>query len=442
MSSLAAILLDTGEIVSGCDRLSNQATEILRQRGAQVYSTHSLDHLSGVTRVIFTNASSRVPEVDEARARGLGVRNRSELLGDLMDERRGIAVAGTHGKTSTTSVLAEILIASGMDPLVAVGGVPAGWSVGGRFGAGEWMVAEADEFDFSFLHLHPNIAIVTGIEADHPDFYPDLRSLQNAFVRFLTGVREGGLLLVWAGSESALEAARSVAANRNLRVETYGGREDANWRPVIVTRCGARTEFEIHSREGVLDNLSTSLPGRYNLDNVTAAAAAAIHAGADVETVRGVLTWFRGVARRFEVKGTVTGVTVVDDYAHHPTAIETIVRAARESYPGLKVWIAFQPHTYSRTRQLWTEFAQALRAPDKTYLLDIYAAREQPIAGVSSERLAQEAGGHVHYTGGLDETANLLASDLTPGILLITMGAGDVTYLGDRLLKSLESREG
>ncbi len=441
MSSLAAILLEAGQAVSGCDRAPNEQCRLLAEKGATVYEGHSAAHLEGVTRVVCTRASSRNEEVALARERGLPVLDRGELVGRWMDRRRGIAVAGTKGKTTTTAAIAALLVAGGLDPTVYVGGVPAGWTFGGRLGRGEWLVAEGDEFNRAFLHLHSEISVLTGIEMDHPDIYPSLESLTDAFAEYLAGTREGGVVIAYAGNERGLEVARKVADERGLRLETYGRTPGASWLAVPSERDRNMTVFDVRRGDQVIEGLSTCLPGGYNLDNLTAAVAAASLAGVGADSIRRALAEFRGVARRFEMKGARAGVTVVDDYAHHPIALEALFAAARERYPGLALWAAFQPHTYSRTRVLMGEFAWALALPDRTYLLDVYAAREEPIPGVCSKELARLAGPKVVYSGGVAESARRIAADLRPGTLLLTVGAGDVTLLGPMVLDLLEEGE-
>lgn len=441
LSALAAILLDMGEDVSGCDRALNAETRLLEQRGARVYPGHDESHAQGVDRMVFTRATSLAPELALAREMGIPVINRAELLGQLMDRKRGIAVAGTHGKTTTTSLLASMLIEDGLDPAVLVGGVPAGWALGGRWGGGDWMVAEADEFDRSFLHLHPELAVLTGIDMDHPDTYTDIDDLKGAFASFLLGLREGGRVFAYAGSERGLEAARHAARTHDLVVETYGDVPGADWKPVFLAREGNVTRFELRHDGEALTDLSTTLVGRHNLNNIAGAIVAARDAGVAVDSVRRALRSFRGVGRRFELKGEAAGVTVVDDYAHHPAEIEANITAARAAFPDARLWVAFQPHTYTRTRELMDGFADALQAADRAYVLDVYAAREQPEPGVTGERLAELAGPVARYAGGIVSAAQLISAGLKPGTLLLTMGAGDVTTLGPLILEELERRK-
>lgn len=439
MSSLAAILLATGEAVSGCDLYPNDATRMLASRGARIYDGHDAAHAASAGRVITTRAASGAPDVAEARRLGVPLVKRAALLGQLMSERQGVAVAGTHGKTTTTSLIAMMLMQSGLDPSVLIGGVPVGWDLGGRYGAGQWFVAEADEFDRSFLHLHPDIAVVTGIEMDHPDTYADLADVTAAFRQFLEGVRPGGTIVVFAGDAGALSLARSVAAARGLRIETYGDSEGTDWRPTVVGTSEGYTCVDVAHPGGVLRGLRTVLPGYYNRNNLAGAIAVAVRAGASLDSVRAAVESFRGVSRRWERKGEAGGVLVIDDYAHHPAAVRTILQSARELYPDRQIWIAFQPHTYSRTRDLMDEFAEALRLADRAYVLDVYAAREQPDPDVSGERLAQLAGPGAAYAGGVEGAAARIAADAEPGVLVLTVGAGDVTQLGPRLLEHIQA---
>ncbi len=400
---------------------------------------HDEQHLLEVTEVVFTGPAGSSREVSAAREQGLPVLRRAELLGALMNDSRGIAVSGTHGKTTTTSLVASMLLAGGGDPSVLVGGVPTGWHFGGRGGRGEWFVAEADEYDRSFLTLHPEIAVVTGIEMDHPDIYRDVGDLEDAFAAFLGGRREGGPIFACESSDSGVRVARHAAQGSRAMVETYGLSENSDWRAVVLEREPSRTWFEVRHSGGVLSDLATVLPGSYNLENVAGAVAAACAAGASPEGIREGLAGFRGVARRFELKGEAGGVVVVDDYAHHPAALEAAVRAARERYGDCKIWVAFQPHTYSRTREMMHDFAAALRSADEAFVLDVYAAREQPDPEVSGAKLAELAG--ARHAGNVQAAADLLSRELRPGVLLLTMGAGDVTALGPRVLSLLSGRK-
>ncbi|MDQ3855467.1 MAG: Mur ligase domain-containing protein, partial [Chloroflexota bacterium] len=275
MSSLAAVLLDLGQRVSGCDRQPGPSTEALERRGVMVYTGHSPEHLRGVTRVVVTGPAASSDEVQRARGSGLSVLLRAELLGQLMAERRGLAIAGTHGKTTTTSLAAAMLLAGDLDPTVLIGGVPAGWTSGGRAGRGEWLVAEADEYARSFHYLHPEVAIVTGVELDHPDIYPDLGAVVEAFEVFLRGMRPGGKVLVAASSSIAVELASRVAVATDLQVETYGTGPGADWRAVVRGAGESGTRFDVEHASGPLTDLRLRMPGRHNVENATVAVAAA-----------------------------------------------------------------------------------------------------------------------------------------------------------------------
>ncbi len=438
MSSLAAILLEAGESVSGCDLATNAWTDLLASKGARVLQGHSTEHLAGATRLVVTGPAMRSDEVARARELGLPVLRRAEMLGKLMDDRRGVAVAGTHGKTTTTSLLASILVAGGVDPSVLIGGVPAGWELGGRFGHGEWFLAEADEYDRSFHLMHPDLAIVTSIEMDHPDIYADLLDVKDSFETFLRGMRARGTLLVHLGDAVAMEVARRAAAASGTALLTYGLTSDADWYAKVES---GSSRFAFHGPGETLSDLRAPLPGDHNLCNAVAAAAAARLIGVSNEALRESLEAFRGVGRRWEIKGESRGVLVVDDYAHHPGALEATLRNARVQYPEREVWVAFQPHTYSRTRELLHEFADALRLADRVYVLDVYAAREAPDPGVSGERLAVLVPGAM-YAGGVGEAARRISADVTAEVVLLTVGAGDVTMLGPMVLAQVAAGDG
>lgn len=436
MSSLAGVLGELGESISGCDLHPNRQTAVLERRGAKVYEGHDAGHLEGVDRVIGTHASMSQPEVARARALGLPVRDRSEVLGQLMEERRGIAVAGTHGKTTTSSLLAWILTEAGADPTVLIGGVPAGWDLGGRLGRGPWLVAEADEWKGSFLHLHPELTVLTGVDWDHPDTYPTLEATVRGYEVYLAGCRPGATIFPYAESARAVEVARRVAADRGFGVETYGTGEDTAWRCRAVGRKGPRVQFAVEGGGERIDGLELALAGEHNLLNATAAVAVARAVGVAPDAIRAALSTFRGVGRRFELKGEAAGVTIVDDYAHNPEKIEAAVHTARVAYPEAAVWVAFQPHTYSRTRALLGELAAALALADRAYVLDIYGGRETPDPVITGERVAGLVEGAV-YVGGVPDAAERIARDARPGTLVMTVGAGTITELGPLLLSRL-----
>ncbi len=306
MSSLAAILLEAGESVSGCDLATNASTDLLVSKGARVLQGHSTEHLAGATRLVVTGPAMRSGEVARARELGLPVLRRAEMLGRLMDDRKGVAVAGTHGKTTTTSLLASILLAGRVDPSVLIGGVPAGWELGGRFGHGEWFLAEADEYDRSFHLMHPDLAIVTSIEMDHPDIYADLQDVKDSFETFLRGMRARGTLLVHLGDAVAMEVARRAAAASGTALLTYGLTSDADWYAKVES---GSSRFALHGPGETLSDLRAPLPGDHNLCNAVAAAAAARLIGVSNNAVREGLEAFRGVGRRWEVKGESQGVS-------------------------------------------------------------------------------------------------------------------------------------
>lgn len=435
MSSMAAVLADSGAPVSGCDRALSPTTAWLAARGIQVFEGHSEHHLPGVSRVVYTGPAAGTEELRAAAELGVPVIKRGALLGEWMKSRRGAGVAGTHGKTTTTALLAAMLIEGGLDPTVVVGGVPRGWESGGRHGEGDWLVAEADEYDRSFLHLHPEVLVITGVDLDHPDIYPTLDDVIGAFAQLVQALPDGAAVIVSDDSAAASEAVR--VAGTQTRIERYGTATSSEWRYQHAGMEDGQAVVEITHGGESLGAFRASLPGEHNLRNLTAAVAAAVTCGAAPESARRAAAAFGGVGRRFERIGEARGVLVVDDYAHHPDAVRATVAAAREAYPDRKLWIAFQPHTYSRTSRLMSEFAAALSTADRAYLADVYAAREEPIAGVSSEELAAQTGPSAVYAGPLAQAVDRLAADLEPGTLLITMGAGDITTSGKLLLQRL-----
>ena len=435
MSSLAGILVGAGEVVTGCDRVLNAQTAELERKGVTIWHGHDESHLDGVDCVVVTKPVMNTSEVLSAIEKGLKVVDRAELLGQLMNGKKGIAIAGTHGKTTTTALVAEILIRSDVDPTVLVGGVPVGWEIGGRYGKDEWMVAEADEYARSFLWLHPELAVITNIEHDHPDIFPTECELVDAFSSFLRGMKPDGKVFVCKESSLAIEVVKGIASTGRLYYQTYGVDGGCDWSARVTRKVGGVTCFDVIGPDFMLEGLKTSLPGRHNLINIVGAVAVGINAGASPEGVKSAIQEFRGVKRRFEYKGESKGVIVLDDYAHHPTEIAATISAAREYYPGRQIFVAFQPHTYSRTKTFLAHFAEALKLADKVFLLDVYAAREQPDPDLDLDTLLRMIGNNSERVGNVEEASHIIPGFLVDNSVLITMGAGDVTNLGPKILE-------
>ncbi|MDT5101594.1 MAG: UDP-N-acetylmuramate--alanine ligase [Mycobacterium sp.] len=451
MSGIARILLDRGGLVSGSDAKESRGVAALRARGAEIRIGHdesSLDLLpGGPTAVVTTHAAipKTNPELVEARRRGIPVILRPVVLAKLMDGYTTLMVTGTHGKTTTTSMLIVALQHSGFDPSFAVGGDLGEAGTNAHHGSGDCFVAEADESDGSLLEYTPNVAVVTNIEADHLDFFGSAEAYGAVFDDFVERLAPGGALVVCTDDSGAAALAERTAA-LGIRVLRYGSDD----RPDLVGRLvsweqqstGAVAHIQL-AAEKHPRVMRMSVPGRHMALNALAALLAAMEIGAPAEKVLDGLAGFEGVRRRFELVGTAHGVRVFDDYAHHPTEVRATLGAVRtvteQSGRGRSV-VVFQPHLYSRTATFAREFGEALDGADEVFVLDVYAAREQPMAGISGATVAEHVGKPVHYVPDFSAVAELVANAVHSGDVVVTMGAGDVTMLGPEIVAALQAR--
>ncbi len=448
MSGIAEILLTLGYAVSGSDLRRSPATDRLLGLGARIFEGHAAANVAAADVVVTTSAvNASNAEVAEARARRIPVIGRAEMLAELMRLRYGIAIAGMHGKTTTTSMVAAVLAGGGLDPTVVVGGRVDALGSNARLGTSQYLVVEADESDRSFLKLGPVLGVVTNLDREHMDCYRDMADVENAFVEFMDRMPFYGATTVCVDDPLL----RGVLPRVKRRVFTYGESEDAEFR---VRRLATDREGDAQSRfvvtvngEEAIGPFSLHVPGRHNVLNATAAVAIGVQLGVPPEQIAAGLGSFRGVDRRFQTRGVERGVTVVDDYGHHPTEVLATLGAARETLAGKggRLLVLFQPHRYTRTRDLEAEFAGAFGAADHVELLDIYAASEDPIPGVTAERLVerigqQRADGAVRYASSMEEAVHRLASEARTGDLLLTLGAGSVSLAGPMLLEALRSR--
>lgn len=438
MCALAELLLRHGGRVSGCDLKESQAMRDVAALGAEVHVGHDAAHAEEASALVVTAAvPPSHPELLRAMERGIPVLKRAQALGAWVNQGRVVAIAGTHGKTTTTAMATEILAAAGMEPTGLVGGRVASWEGNLRFGSGDLYVVEADEYDRSFHTLTPDVAVVTNLEADHLDIYGDLEGVRAGFRTFLEGVREGGRVAVCADDPGAARLLASVARGGL----SYGLSAGSRLRAVEVRTGAGATRFRVMEDGADRGEFSLPLGGEHNLRNALGAAAAARALDADWSAIGQALAGFRGVGRRFERLGEVAGVHIVDDYAHHPTEIRATLEAARASFPGCRLVVAFQPHLYSRTRDFHGEFGTALAGADVTWITDVFPAREAPIPGVTGEmvvRATEEAGGgDVRYHASVDDLSEALADDLRPGDVLLTLGAGSVDRVGGEVLQRL-----
>ncbi len=443
LSAIARVLMEQGTAVSGSDLVLSPAAEALMRDGAQVFIGHRPENIVGADGVIASSAVREDnPEVRAARAAGIPVLRRAEVLGRLMEGHIGIAVAGTHGKTTTTAMIATALWEAGLDPTFIIGGTLVGWGINARAGGGPHFVLEADEYDRTFLGLAPQVAVVTNVEHDHPDCYPTFADFRAAFAEFVARVPADGLLVVCGDHPVARELGEERLARGGV-VIFYGLGRKVQWtaRQVHPNPSGG-TDFVVMRGGRPLGEVRLRVPGGHNVLNALAALAVADHLGVPFPTVRSALEGFRGVGRRFEIKGEAEGIVVVDDYAHHPTEIRATLAAARERFPGRAVWAVWQPHTYSRTKALLEDFARAFDQADHVIILPIYAAREQDTLGVSSASvLARMVHPDARLVGSREEAVALLGAEVRPGDVVLTLGAGDGDRVGEWLLIALRGRE-
>jgi UDP-N-acetylmuramate--alanine ligase len=445
MSALAAALRDLGAVVSGSDLAESEATRELDGRGARIAIGHNPSNLGDATRVVVTAAAPvDNPELVEARLRGLPIIKRAALLGMLMDMRRGVAVAGTHGKTTTSAMIAWVLAMAGRNPSYMVGSTIRGLGAGGHWAGGQDLVAEADEYDSSFLQLRPEVAVITNIEPDHLDYYGTFDAIFAAFGEFALNIKPGGLLVVCGDDPQAANlAAQLLESAAPFRVQLYGTGSQALWRARETGTGGSDgTQYVALRNNAEVARLTLRVPGRHNMLNSLAALATCVELGIDPAEAASILGRFQGAGRRFELKGIADGVTVIDDYAHHPTEIAVNLEAARRRFPGRRLVALFQPHTYTRTRDFLPGFVSSLSAADRVIVSEIYASRERDTLGLSARDIVDKiTGPHAEYAPTLQAATDILLDDLQPGDVLITMGAGDVWKVGESVLEGLRSRE-
>ena len=438
MSGIAEVLLSLGFPVTGSDLRSTTITDRLKKLGATIFIGHAAEQVRPADVVVISSAVQQAnPEVVEARARRIPVIQRAEMLAELMRLKFGIAVAGMHGKTTTTSMIAAIMDAGGLDPTVVVGGRVDLFGSNARAGRSRYLVAEADESDRSFLKLSPILAVVTNLDREHMENYGGMADVEQAFVDFMNKVPFYGAVTACVDDPLL----RGTLPRVQRRVMTYGESAEADFRMVALPReQGTQSLFEVDARGLVLGPFRLHVPGRHNLLNATAAIAVSVELGVAPQQIAAGLARFRGVDRRFQVRGNVRGVTVVDDYGHHPTEIRATLQAALES--GLKrVHVLFQPHRYTRTRDLMEEFAAAFKDAARVEVVDIYAASEPPIEGVTAQALVRAlrvAGTDAHYAGSFEEAAERLADFAAAGEGILTLGAGSVSQAAPLVLESLK----
>ncbi len=438
MSGIAEVLINLGYNVSGSDLKESDTTKRLESMGAEIFTGHKAANVEGADVVVISSAvRNDNPEVIAARERQIPVIPRAEMLAELMRLKYGIAVAGAHGKTTTTSMVSTILSKGGIDPTVVIGGKLNIFGAGAKLGQGEFLVAEADESDGSFLMLSPTIAVVTNIDEEHLDHYTKgIEEIKDAFLQFINKIPFYGLAVLCQD----VEHIRELIPHVKKRYVTYGLNPQADLSAKNIRFDGMGSEFEVLKKGESLGMFRLSIPGQHSVYNSLAAISVALELDIPLEVIRGALSEFGGLHRRFYVKGEVGGITVVDDYGHHPTEIKATLAGAKAGWDRRTV-VVFQPHRYTRTRDLMKEFFTAFGQADKLAVMDIYPAGEKPIDGISAKNLYDGIKGHGHkdasFIGTQDKAVDWLKKVAKPGDLVITLGAGDVWKVGELFLEKL-----
>lgn len=440
MSAVARILINEGCVVTGSDVRMSSSTSTLEKMGARITIKQDGSFMALKTDMVVISSaiSEDNPDLKTAREMGIKVVKYSQVLGSLMKEKQGIAVSGTHGKTTTSAMISTILKTAGLDPTFVIGGeVP---DIGGNAysGKGNLFVAEACEYDRSFLNLNPQIGIITNIEEDHLDYYENIEKIIHAFGDFASLIPKDGLLAV-----NNNDANIALAIQRaHCKVETYSLDKTSDWRGEILSASAGINTFKVFKKDAFFGEFSLRVPGSHNIVNALAAIAVCTYIGVDKNSIKAALASFNGANRRFQIMSTKNDITVIDDYAHHPTEIRVTLKAARELYPQKRIWCVFQPHQYSRTRHLLNGFSQSFYHADKIIFADIYAARDNEYekTATNSMRLCEETcntGKDAHYIPQLCDIVDMLSLQTKPGDIIITMGAGDVWKVAHDLVLRL-----
>ena len=442
MCGIAEVLINLGYKVSGSDVTKSEITKHLTKIGGELFYGHRAENLQDVDVVVVSSAIKGYnPEVEAAKARQIPVIPRAEMLGELMRMKFGITVAGSHGKTTTTTMLASALIGAGLDPTAVIGGrVDSFGLANAHLGTGELMVAEADESDGSFLKLAPKVAVVTNLDAEHLDHYGTVENLRTAFVDFINRVPFYGVAVLCLDHPGI----QGILSRVEKRFVTYGISSQADYRARNIRRDGLKTTYVAWHRAQELGEVTIPLPGDHNVQNSLAVLAVCDFLDVPFEKVSAALATFDGIQRRFTVRGQVAGVTIIDDFGHHPTEVRATLKGARSGFPGRRIIAAFQPHRWSRTKDQFQEFSRSFYDADKVILCDVFSAGEEKIEGVGSDALVREirhAGhGDVSHVPDRAAVAAEIAKDVQPGDIVITLGAGDIQLTCNELIEILEKR--
>lgn len=441
MSGLAEVLLNMGYMVSGSDLKATEVTDRIVSRGGRVFTGHAGSNVDGAQVVVYSSAvKPDNPELVAARAAGIPVISRADMLAELMRMKYGVAVGGSHGKTTTTSMVAAVLQRGGLDPTIVVGGRLKTLGANAQLGHGRFLVAEADESDGSFLRLAPAVTVITNIDREHLDHYKDLDDIRQAFVYFANRVPFYGVTVLCVDDENV----RGILPQLTKRHILYGTVPEAEVRMTGLELVGSGSRFTVEGGGRVLGTVTLQVPGRHNAMNALAAVAVGLELEIGFAHIAEALAGFHGVGRRFELRGEVAGVRVVDDYGHHPTEVAATLAAAKQV--GGRVLVVFQPHRYSRTVALQREFGACFGDADRAFVMDVYAAGEAPIPGVSGRTVVEAAvaqgATHVVHTPTAEAALEAVLREARAGDLVLTLGAGDVSKLGDRVLDGLRAATG
>lgn len=446
ISAIARVLLGRGFVVSGSDMQANEITAALQEAGATIYLGHDAANIANAQLILISSAiPEENPELQAARQANIPVMKRFDFLGHLMADKIGVAVAGSHGKTTTTGMLAHILMEAALDPTVIVGGILPSLGTNGRYGEGDYFLVEADEYDRMFLGLRPEVAIVTNIEHDHPDIFPSEEDYRTAFEQFAQLLPDGGHLVACATDAETAVLLEKVRLP-GVQISTYALGVDKGEQPKATylaldlrpNQLGG-TDFLVETEGEMVGLARLRVPGHHNVLNALAAIIVASDLGIDFNVIRTALGSFSGVSRRFELIGEVASVTIIDDYAHHPTEIEVTLQAARQRYPGRRLWAVWQPHTFSRTKLLLDKFATCFAEADRVVALDIYRSREKDSLGLDTA-VVLEAMNHpaaIHIPN-LDDAAKYILDRVRPHDVVLTLGAGDGNKVAQQILAGIQ----
>ncbi len=436
MSGIAEILMNLGYKVSGSDIKKSDITKRLTDMGAHITYEHRPENIKDADVIVVSSAvRPENPELKAARDMLIPVIPRAEMLAELMRLKYGIAIAGAHGKTTTTAMVASVLLSGGFDPTVIIGGKLDAWGSNAKLGEGSFLVAEADESDGSFLHLSPAISVVTNIDLEHLDYYGSIEKIKDTFLAFMNKVPFYGLAIICLDDPYIQDLIPSI----KKRYFTYGLQSQANLRAVKIETKGLSTQYQLYKGKEKIADIEISFPGIHNVYNSLAAISVGLELGISMEKIQHALKHLSQIQRRFQIRGERQGVIVLDDYGHHPTEIKATLKTAQETWPEKRTFVVFQPHRYTRTKFLYTEFAQSFYGADVLLVLPIYPAGELPIEGVSAKALVSEIKRHghkaVYYMEDKEKALIFIEKNIKEGDILITLGAGDVWQVGNSFLK-------